>query len=262
MIAIALGLPRLACYKGGRAGGSKDASQEKTVGERNQMARFGAGVAAWLTLGLLLSGCGSTGGSSSLFSTSPLDLFRSSPKATTGGTASADPVIDTQYDCPDVQIRYGASTLMVGDKPGQGEPNALDVRYQGSILRTARECHLEGNTMTIKVGIEGRIITGPAGSPGNVDVPLRIAVVQEGTNPKTIVSKFGRETVTLNNAVDRVTFTHIDPDVAFPLPTPVTDISTYVVYVGFDPLGAQPQKKAPVARKKPRVRPKGPPRSS
>ena len=230
------------------------------------MARFGAGIGACLMAGLLLGGCGSIGGSSGssggLFSTSPLDLFKSTPKATTGGTASTGPLLDTEYDCPDVQIRYGASTLMIGDKPGQGEPNPLDVRYQGSILRTARECHLAGNIMTMKVGIEGRIITGPAGAPGTVDVPLRIAVVHEGTNPKTIVSKFGRETVTVNSAVDRVTFTHIDPDISFPLPTPVTDIAAYVVYVGFDPLSAQPQKKAPVVRKKPRVRPKGPPRSS
>lgn len=228
------------------------------------MARVRAGVAAWLTFGLLLGGCGSSGtsGGSGLFGASALDMFSSSPKATTGGTASTGPVIDSEYDCPEVQIRYGASTLMIGDKPGQGEPNALDVRYQGSILRAARECHLAGNIMTMKVGIEGRIITGPAGGPGNVEVPLRLAVVQEGANPKTIVSKFARETVTINNAVDRVTFTHIDPDVSFPLPTPITDISRYTVYVGFDPLGAQPQKRPPAPHRKQRVRPKAPARSS
>ena len=33
---------------------------------------------------------------------------------------------------------------------------------------------------------QGRIIIGPAGGPGKVDVPLRIAVVQEGVKPKTI----------------------------------------------------------------------------
>jgi hypothetical protein len=226
------------------------------------MTRFGAAIATWVVLGLLLGGCSSTG-NSGLFSTSPLDMFHQSSKATTGGTASTGPVIDSQYDCPEVKVRYGAATLMVGDKPGQGEPNALDVKYQGSILRTARECHLAGNIMTMKVGIEGRVITGPAGSPGNVDVPLRIAVVQESiNNQKAIVSKFARETVTINNAIDRVTFTHIDPDISFPLPTPVTDISQYVVYVGFDPLGAQMQKKPEVHKKRRRVRPKSQPRSS
>ena len=138
------------------------------------------------------------------------------------------------------------------------------MRYQGSILRTARECHLAGNIMTMKVGIEGRVITGPAGGPGTIDVPLRVAVVQESVaKQKVIVSKLERQTVTINAAVDRATFTLIDPDISFPLPNPVTDISQYVVYVGFDPLGAQMQKKKPVRkRRRHHRRPKGPPRSS
>src|SRR5665811_786017 len=102
----------------------------------------------------------------------------------------------------------------------RGEPGALDVRYQGSIIRTARECHVNAGIMTMKVGIEGRVITGPAGGPGTVDVPLRIAVVQEGVNPKAVASKFGHETVTMNTSIDRVTFTHVESDIAFPLPQP------------------------------------------
>lgn len=223
------------------------------------MARAGAAIIAGLIAALALAGCGSSG-SSSLFSASPLDLFRSTPKATKVDASNPAAVIDTDYDCPEVKVRTGAATLMIGSKPGEGEPNALDVRYQGGIIRTARECHLAGNTMTVKVGVEGRIITGPAGGAGNVEVPMRIAVVQEGVSPKVVTSKLNRQTVTLNGAIDRANFTVIDPDVSFPLPTPVTDISSYVIYVGFDPQGAQPEKKAPVVRKKKRPSPK--PRSS
>jgi hypothetical protein len=224
------------------------------------MARSGAAVIAGLSLALALGGCGSTG-SSSLFSASPLDLFRSSPKATTVGSA-ADPasVIDTDYDCPEVKVRAGAATLMVGSKPGEGEPSALDLRYQGSITRTARECHLNGNNLTMKVGVEGRIITGPAGGPGNVEVPVRIAVVHEGISPKVVASKLGRENVAIVGSIDRVNFTHIEDDLSFPLPTPITDISQYVVYVGFDPQSAQPEKKPPA--RKPKPRPGAKPRSS
>ena len=225
------------------------------------MARIGAAVGAGLGLALTLGGCGSSG-TSSLFSASPLDMFKSSPKATVvSDNANPASVIDTDYDCPEVKVRAGAATFMIGSKPGEGEPSALDLRYQGSITRTARECHLNGNTMTIKVGIEGRIITGPAGGPGNVDVPMRIAVVQEGVTPKVVASKFGRETVTLSGSVDRVNFTHIADDLSFPLPTPITDISTYVVYVGFDPQSAAPEKKKPPAHK-PKPRPGAKPRSS
>jgi hypothetical protein len=225
------------------------------------MARAGAAIIA-LTSTLVLAGCG--GGSSSgsgLFGGSALDLFRSDPKATKVDAANPAAIIDTEYDCPEVKIRNGAATLIIGDKPGEGEPNALDVRYQGSIERTARECHLNGNIMTVKVGVEGRIITGPAGGPGNVDVPVRLAVVHEGVNPKLIVSKLARETVSIAGTIDRATFTVIEPDLSFPLPTPVTDISAYVVYVGFDATGAQPEKKKPAVRK-PKARPAAKPRSS
>ena len=158
------------------------------------------------------------------------------------------PTISTARKC---SVRTGAATLMIGSKPGDGEPAALDVRYQGSIIRTARECHVNAGIMTMKVGIEGRVITGPAGGPGTVDVPLRIAVVQEGVNPKAVASKFGRETVTVNNSIDRVIFTHVESDIAFPLPQPLGLIDAYVVYVGFDPLGAQPEKKKPPVKRKP-----------
>ncbi len=245
----ALGLPRLPCYKRGRNRFQRSWCRE--YGGRDLMARIGAAVAAGLGLALALGGCGSTGSSTS--SSVQRLAARSVQVVAEGDRRSAipptlPPVIDTDYDCPEVKIRAGAATLMIGSKPGEGEPNALDVRYQGSIMRTARECHLDGNTMTMKVGIEGRIITGPAGGPGNVDVPLRIAVVQEGNQSKVMASKFGRETVTITGTVDRANFTHIDPDVSFPLPSPITDISSYVVYIGFDPQGAAPEKKKPPAK--------------
>jgi len=226
-------------------------------------ARGGIGRLALLGLALALAGCS---GTNDLLKKSGLDLFSSSSKATNDAPAdgSAANASAPDIDCPDVSVRTGASTLIVGSKPGGGEPAALDVRYQGSIIRTARECHVSAGIMTMKIGIEGRIITGPAGGPGTVDVPIRIAVVQEGINPKTIVSKFGRETVTVNSAIDRVAFTHIVPDVAFPLPQPLGDIDKYVVYVGFDPVSAEPEKKPPappvkrkkpVAKKKPAAKP-------
>jgi hypothetical protein len=228
-------------------------------GRTERTARSGAGTFALMALAFALGGCGST---SSLLKSSPLDLFSSSSKATNDTPPAAGAITADDIDCPEVKVRTGAATLMIGSKPGEGEPAALDVRYQGSIVRTARECHINSGMMTMKVGIEGRIITGPAGSPGTVDVPLRIAVVQEGVAPKAVASKFGRETVVVNNAVDRVTFTHIDPDITFPLPQPLGLIDSYVVYIGFDPLGDKPVKKPPVkrkpiAKKKPLAKPQG-----
>jgi hypothetical protein len=147
-------------------------------------------------------------------------------------------------------VRHGASTLIVGTGGAkQGEPSPLDVRYQGSLVQMARECHVHAGVMTMKVGVVGRVITGPAGGPGSLDVPLRVAVVKEGINPVTITTQEVRIPVTINNDIDRVSFTHVYPDVSFPLPRPLADIDSYVVYVGFDPLGAEKNKPARRSRR-------------
>ena len=211
-----------------------------------------------VVLALALGGCGST---SSMFSSSPLDLFKSSSKATAGTGGAEGKGADTDVECPGVEVRTGAATLMIGSKPGDGEPSALDLRYQGTIIRTARECQVNAGVMTMKVGIEGRVITGPAGGPGNIEVPIRMAVVQEGPNPRTITSKFARIPVTVNAAIDRVTFTHVQDDVTFQVPANLAEIDTYVVYIGFDAMALVPEKKAPVA-KKPKAKTVGKPKQS
>jgi hypothetical protein len=213
---------------------------------RRSAGRY-AGFAILLGLMSFLSGCGT----SNIFSTSTLDFFNTSSKATTGNADSGGGTV-TDVECPGVDVRTGAATMMIGGKPGEGEPSALDLRYQATIVRTARECQVNAGIMTMKVGIEGRVITGPVGGPGTVDLPLRIAVVHEGVNPKTITSKFARVQVGIASAVDRVPFTHVDPDVSFPMPQPAANIDAYVVYVGFDPAGAPQEKKKPTAKPKPK----------
>jgi hypothetical protein len=227
------------------------------AGVRNGLELLAGRLAMALGCLFLLAGCGST----NLFSTSALDLFSTSSKATTGDAAAGSESV-TDVECPPVEVRTGAATLMIGSKPGEGEPSAVDLRYQGTIVRSARECHVSAGVMTMKVGIEGRVITGPAGGPGTVDVPLRIAVVQEGVNPKTITTKFAHIEVGISNAVDRVPFTHIDPEVSFPIPARAADIDAYVVYVGFDPVGAQQEKKKPAPKSKPKPKSAAKPRQS
>jgi len=212
--------------------------------------RIGLSRAGLFGLALALSGCGGNllGSSSNIFGSS---------KANTGEAAAGvgGPQASTDVECPGVEVRTGAATLMIGSKPGEGEPSALDLRYQGSIIRTARECHVNAGVMSMKVGIEGRVITGPAGGPGDIEVPLRVAVVKEGPEPKTIMSHFARIPVTVAGAVDRVTFTHVDSDISFPLPAAASDIDAYVVYVGFDQMAAAAPKK-PAAKPKRPAKPK------
>jgi hypothetical protein len=160
------------------------------------------------------------------------------------GTAAAADV-----DCPGVAIRQGASTLMVGDAR-DANPAPAAIRYQATIAQTARECAALGGVMTMKVGVQGRVIVGPAGGPGQVDVPLRYAVVREGSPPQTIVTKFHRVAVAVPPSQLNTPFLHVDEDLTFPMPRPA-DLDNYVVYVGFDPAGApaRPEPRRTKARK-------------
>jgi hypothetical protein len=144
-------------------------------------------------------------------------------------------------DCPPVAIREGASTLQVGLRPGPVTDNN-EVRFQGTIVRNARDCTQFGGQINARVGIQGRVIVGPAGAPPAVDVPIRVAVVQEGVQPRTIATKLYRTTVDLAGQ-DNVAFSFVAEDMAFPVPSPDT-VSSYVIYIGFDPEGvrSQPQR--------------------
>src|SRR5258707_2017859 len=76
-------------------------------------------------------------------------------------TASAPDI-----ECPGVDIRTGASTLNIAAKTTQA--TAGDLRYQLSFGQTARECLGQGAALTIKLGVHGRIILEPQGTPGPV----------------------------------------------------------------------------------------------
>lgn len=213
------------------------------AGKRNaQTLRTRAAFAALMGLGLFLGGC-----SSSSLSSVTGGLLDSSPSAPSAPAAGPSPLADSEVPCPDTAVRTGATTLIVGS--GQSEPSPLEVRYQGSIVRIDRECRVVAGTMHIKVGVEGRVIAGPAGGPGSLNVPLRVAVVREGINPVTIATQLNEVPVTVGEGDGNVTFTHIYPDVSFPMPRPIAALSNYMVYVGFDPIGAQQQRR-PVSRRR------------
>lgn len=145
--------------------------------------------------------------------------------------------------CPDVSIRPGASTFAVG-LPGK-TASGPDLRYQATITKTARECSLNGGVVTARIGIQGRVIAGPAGAPSAVDVPVRVAVVQEGVSPKTIATKAYRTNVAMP-ADASTPFSLVVEDISYPAPTPAAG-DQYVFYIGFDPLALGPE---PRARKK------------
>jgi hypothetical protein len=152
-------------------------------------------------------------------------FFGDKPAQASQGSGPVD-----QPECPTVDVRQGASTITVR---GPGEPVATNVRYQATIGQMARECAVLGATMTIKVGVQGRIIIGPLGGPGRIDVPMRIALVHEGPEPRTLWTKLYRVPVTIPPSQTNVPFVHVEEDLTVPNPRP-DDVESYIIYVGFD----------------------------
>ena len=214
--------------------------------------RRGRRRAAVLMVGAgLLSGCSSPSGGigsdpSPSFGSRFSSFFSS---ATPGVSQPASPTPSApDIECPGVDIRTGASTMNIASKAG--DATAGDLRYQLSFGQTARECTVQGGSMSIKVGVQGRVILGPMGGPGQVDVPLRYAVVREGPQPRTIVTKFKRIQVVVAPDQSHVQFVDIEDALTFPMP-PGSDIDAYVVYVGFDEIGDKNERKPAKTAKKP-----------
>jgi hypothetical protein len=177
------------------------------------------------------------------------DRFKSlfggkSEEPTQGAPPPPAPDGENDLSCPPVSIRAGASTYAVA-APGK-QPIGNDLRYQATITRTARECTKTGDQITARIGIQGRVIAGPAGAPSTVEIPLRVAVVQGGVQEKTIATKAYRTTVPMSEDGSEP-FTLVAEDMVYPVP-PGAAGDSYILYIGFDPQALKPEPK--VVRKK------------
>jgi hypothetical protein len=173
-------------------------------------------------------------------------MFGGSSEPAPGAPAAPAEEADGDLTCPPVTIRAGASTYAVA-APGK-QAVGSDLRYQASISKTARECSVNSGQITGRIGIQGRVIAGPAGAPATVTVPMRVAVVQTGVQEKTIATKAFQTTVTMSED-GSVPFTLIAEDVTYPAPR--GDVGdSYVFYIGFDPQALKPEPKPKAPKKK------------
>jgi hypothetical protein len=224
------------------------------------MRRGGTLAAPALLLALLAAGCSTAGApttgapSAALAPPDPTHGYSGSSSLSEIFTGSTAKEMQTaqgaqpDVNCPPVEIRRGAATLTIAPP---GEHSAMTLKYQGSFVRAARECAVADGNMTMKIGVEGRVVAGPGGGPGRVDVPLRFAVVQETpSGMRAIATKFVIVPVEVD-ATGNTLFTHVEEGMTFPVPTPAASLDDYVVYIGFDPVSAEAQAKGP-----PKVRPK------
>lgn len=131
--------------------------------------------------------------------------------------------------CPPVQIRAGTEQFRTYERGKQDDP--AFIIYQGSMSQTARECQaVSADTLSMRIGVAGRVVAGPKGKAGTATLPIRVAVIKQADG-KVFFSQAFKVQVSLTDPDLSSAFTQVFEQVQFTLGPSDRDI---IVYVGFD----------------------------
>jgi hypothetical protein len=191
--------------------------------------------------GLAIAGCAKTPGSFDDPDTSGTQItnlmamvqMKKPPAAST----PADLVV-----CPEIVILDGTADDRVY---GKGDQTNENLRYQFSLNDVARDCKIEGNQISLRVGAAGKILLGPVGAPGRFVAPIRIAIVRE-SDQEPVVSKLYGVPVTVPPGSSEAPLTLVTEQLEIPY-THANAQHDYTIKVGFDAAGTD--KKAAFASK-------------
>lgn len=164
----------------------------------------------WLALPLLclgLAGCGS--GSSSGGNTALNVIMFQSTTPPPADQLPKDDDQDRQLVCPEVIVSEGGAAIRA-----QSGQDSSGLRYQISITNVARECTATGNgTFRLKVGVEGRVLLGPAGGPGSYGATLTTTVTRANN---VIGKRSARVGATIPSGQGGADFTHVEEGIMVP----------------------------------------------
>lgn len=144
------------------------------------------------------------------------------------------PVASKDINCPTVDVAEGGAAYRVG-----GADNA-SVRYQFNIGDTARQCDPAGpGQASLKIGVAGEVVIGPAGAAGTYSVPLRITVTQEADKKQVFSQTYKVDATTDGVAAGQ--FRVVTEPITLPMPT-LQLANIYSISVGFEGGGAAPKR--------------------
>jgi hypothetical protein len=151
--------------------------------------------------------------------------------------------------CPKVTLRDGTAYFNTYGSGGRKVASADDsvdastqndssnIIYQAAITDVTRDCTHAGGTMTLNIGVAGKVVPGPLGKPGAITMPIRI-VVMRGTD--VLYTKLHQYKVQVSDMSAATQFVFSDPAIAVPEPT----IANYQVFAGYDEGATAPRKPA------------------
>ena len=142
---------------------------------------------------------------------------------------AAGEVQDPRAYCPKTVLRAGTETYNVfPDKMKKDDPqSAKSLRFRATITEIVRECNYAGDLLNIKVGLAGRLISGPAGETGQFLMPVRIAVTR---GDEVLYTQLHEVPAEVPAGRTNATFNFVDPASSSPKP----DRENVIIYVGYD----------------------------
>jgi hypothetical protein len=177
--------------------------------------------------GLMLSACsmgGMFGGGTPSATTQQLANATASPEEIAAEGAAALPAIATE--CPPIKVRPGSEALYYygNGKVGSGK----DLQYEAVIDKQSRNCVVSNGLITVKMGVVGRLMLGPAGNQNLVTLPVRFAV--ERGDSTALYSELYQLPVTITPPAQANDFVKVVDSVQIPY-VAGDDIT---IWVGFD----------------------------
>jgi hypothetical protein len=153
------------------------------------------------------------------------DQLLAAAKSDAGGYTGS---LEVAHGCPRFNIwsRDGYVTIYEQGRAGDG----LAVMHRGEITKTARECQIEPGRVTVKVGFSGRVLLGPKGRAGHVNLPVNLFVTDAKhdriTNEKVKID--------VDVSLDKpIGYFSVVRTVSFNIPEGSRP-AEYEVYIGFD----------------------------
>ena len=152
------------------------------------------------------------------------------------------PVAAQDINCPEVTVADGGAALRVGG------PENSSVRYQFNIGDTARQCDSAGaGQASVKIGVAGQVVMGPAGQAGTFSAPVKITVTRLTDNTSVFSQTYRAEATT--DGVKAGQFRIVTDPINLAMPTlQLADL--YSITVGFEGGTGNPPSTGHKTRKK------------
>jgi len=156
------------------------------------------------------------------------DRLLANAKSDTGQEAAAS---GASAHCPQV-VAWPHDRLLTVYEPGHNG-DSLSIVHRGEITKLARECQLYSDRVVVKYGFAGRVLLGPKGQAGVVNLPIRIHVA--ATDKKVLAKDAVKLTATIP-AGNPVGYFSMVREISFPVVVGSRP-EDYKIFVAFDKPG-------------------------